>query len=258
MQYLDLLESVAAAAVITEYSLVNDKVARVVMSAAKDTITEEEIFRAVTSSTGGQATPIKNTFRTLTANSITGYVALVPETKQITAGNLAAKFQRVESNLYMDASDKTLWELSEGAGGKALTRRGRDDLASLLDDARVGVKASVPRITSIAACNAEPRQVVAFVNSRGDLTPDLDVGFCVKRDGDKHYVMSAHYNDPIEISSKEIVAIYTPETQPRAEGMKLTAGAVDTSVMVEYYRKAYGYDAEYLRKLMEIIKRDYA
>jgi len=260
---------------ITEYRLVNDRVAQVLVQVASDEahrLDKTAVMATLASALNNAASPIENSFRWLVpGHSMLGYVAAVNATRLIEDPTKveAQGYRLIASNLYLDKNDESLWELKSGAGGRYLARQGRDDLTELIEASRVSPRGSMPRMHSVAAASAAPQTVVAFVNSNGLGTPFVDYGFCVGHQGEKSIIASADSSHPILVSPLEIVGVYGVDTSAvrekvvsaakvEAKAQKLTSAKMPTSDSIEYYKKLYFYAPDYLKKVIKEIEEQAA
>lgn len=253
----DILAGLVPAS-LTEYTMVNDRVARVIVSTMSNANTNQ-VREVLEKAFNGAATPIRGSFRWLnqTRSAMIGYItASTPQVLLDTDKPDDSKFRVVAGNMYMDKADESVWELKNASAGSYMVRHGHDNLSELLETNRVPVRGSVPRMASVIAASAAPNQFLAFVNSTGMAMPAVDHGFVVERNGDISRVVTA--NALLNVRDCEIVASYSLD--PKAIESRIVAGArgrrevvASKSDMVSYYKKLYSYAPDYLKLVLKEI-----
>jgi len=251
---LSSVQDATKAVSVNEFQMINARVARVIATVTGRMSREETIERLT--ATLKNAAPVVGSFRWLQERaSMVGYVSINHEVRAVEPTTIQAKYRVVAGNLYMDASDESLWEMKDGAGGKYLTRQGHDELAELLEASRNADRGFAPRIRSLVQASAKKQELVAFVSANSNVV-EMDYGFCIEagnRGEQRSYkVLSTTSNTLVEVPSDLVVGVYTVE-QPVVAGAKPITAALDKAAMVEYYKKAYGYAPEYLNKILQQI-----
>lgn len=262
MLNLSSLKNLAPAS-ITEYNLVSDKVARVIVNCSK--ARPDQLISRLHDLLGGKATPIRASFRWLVRDeSMIGYVATNQETRVVNPEQLTASFRLVanSSNIYLNKEDDSIWELRNGAGGTYLSKTSGDDLGELIESVRAS-RAGAPRMASIMAATVQPHEVVAFVHASENTAPDMEYGFCVGKQGDDFLVVTANHEDPVRVAASVVVGCYSVDQ--KALGAKVNAATkagiragFDKKPVVEYYKKAYSYDKNYLALVIKQIEEQAA
>jgi hypothetical protein len=252
-----------APASITEYKLVNDRVAQVIVNCSKSR--PDQLFARLHEVLGGKATPIRASFRWLVRDeSMIGFVATNQETQVVNKEQLTASFRLVanSSNIYMNKEDDSIWELRNGTGGTYLSKTTSDDLGELIESVRAS-RAGSPRMASIMAATVQAHEVVAFVYSEENTNPDMEYGFCVGRQGDDYLVVTANHENPVKVSASTIVGCYSVDQEAlKAKVNSATKAGIragfDKKPVVEYYKKAYSYDKQYLATIIKQIEEQAA
>lgn len=256
---------------VSDYQMLGKNLARVIISCSsfmeKADITSKLIARLA-----GKAQPIIGSFQWLNKErtQAVGYVSAYREVKNVDSATLEASYRCVEkaSNLYMDESDKSLWEMKEGASGPFLARRGVDDLSSLIEQCRVAPRAGMPRcsmIRSSVTASIEPqiaREMVAFCWA-SKFQAGTDYGFVVGGNQDGTIkVLSTSSNKVENVSPETVFATVDISDMPkptaaqasafaRSNGKETAAERTDEKLSIEdYYRIAYAYNPEYVQKIM--------
>lgn len=255
------LRSLATVA-INEYQLVNDKLARVIITCS-GRMSKDGLYQHLANQFRGSAAPVRGSFRWLNEGlNAVGYMTLVRAAKEITKREELAGYREVSSNMYLDESDKSLWELKEGAGGKYLCRQSHDNLAELIEASRVPARGSTPRMRSVIMEAAKAHEMIAFVDTSG-FSSETDYGFCVgtdKKTGE-YIVVSSITKQPVQVKPECVVsAVFLDGEQfdVTAKVKLERAAAYDPAASIEYYKKLYSYSPHYLRKVIEQIEQQAA
>jgi len=244
---------------VTEYKMINDRLAQVIVSAS-DRHLSKDIRSSVEASVGEAVSLVRDSFRWLNAEktAMIGFVALAtPQRLLDTDTPEKAGFRMVAKNMYLSEEDESVWEMKKSAAGTYMVRNGHDNLAELLETARVSPRGATPRMASVVNASSMPTEFVAFVNSLGSAQPSMDYGFVVKSDKDGLSVVTATYSKPVTIRHTEVVSSYTLDAQTierevRAGAARVNA-AVDKSDMIDYYKKLYSYAPDYLKLVIKEI-----
>ena len=247
---------------VTEYQLINDRVARVIVA----TVSNPNVTRlmyALESGLGQAVSPIRSSFRWLTNDktSLVGFVTLATPQRLLDQDDpVTAGYRLIAKNMYMSQEDESVWEMKKASAGTYMVRHGQDDLGELLEASRVSPRGATPRMASLVSASAQPTELVAFVNSRGSRQPAVEYGFAVKREDGGVSVVCAGYSDPLQVRSQEIVASYTLDTnevhrhyKAGAERQRVQAGS-DKSASIEYYKKLYSYAPDYLKMVIQEVE----
>lgn len=258
LQSQNLLAAVresSASVTVTEYQMVNDRTARV-MATVTGRPSRDRMFQDM-SAVLKDGTPVRSSFRWLEENKyMVGFVTSNPEVRVL--GNdqdIKASYNLVARNMYIDKSDESLWELRESQSGKFLSRRGSDNLSELLEASRSTPSGSTPRMYSVVQAAVRRHEVLAFVSTDSNVV-EVDHGFCVdvgERNGERAYrVVSFTNNQPVSVQASAVVGAYAVAEPMKVEGAQLVKAA-DVGTQIEYYRKAYPYNQEYIEKIIKQI-----
>ena len=252
-----------APASITEYNMVTDRVARVIVNCSKSR--PDQIFARLHDVLKNRATPIRASFRWLVRDeSMIGFVATNQETRVVNKEQLTASFRLVanSSNIYLNKEDDSIWELRNGTGGTYLSKTTGDDLGELIESVRAS-RSGAPRMASIMAATVQAHEVVAFVHSEENTNPDMEYGFCVGRQGDDYLVVTANHEAPVRVSANTVVGCYSVDQNAlKAKVNAATKAGIragfDKKPVIEYYKKAYSYDKNYLAMVIKQIEESAA
>ena len=245
---------------VNEYHLVNDKVARVIVTCSGN-MNKEMLYHKLAEQFDGQAAPVRGSFRWLNEGQhAIGYLTLNRETREVSTRAELSKYRELSNSLYLDETDKSMWQLRSGAGGQYLCREGgHDNLAELIEASRVPARGSTPRMRSVLMEEAKMHEIIAYVDNAG-FSAETDYGFCVGRDSktNDYIVVSATTRQPVNVPVDCVVAaVYTEGAQFDASSkVRLEVKAAgDTTQSIEYYRRLYSYAPDYLRKVIEEIEQ---
>ena len=236
-----------------DFEMYDDRISRVVLSFTGKP-SPMELCAQIASLYDHKATPIRNSFRKLTDYSVVGYVASRPDNREYDEARDRSKYRSITtaSNMLMDKSDESTWELKESTSGtKYLCRTSLEDMAEL-SSAKQSRRGGIPVLANVATPEIASREFIAFVNA-GDL--DMDYGFVVgsTEKGDK-VVLSALTLEEISVPSDLVVhAVNLMGSDEKAWNMTFAGDIGNKSELVEYYRKAYGYAPDYVQDVIDTI-----
>lgn len=257
---------------LTGYKMVNNRVARVVISASGRTNTRE-LRASVESNLPEGASVIPESFRWLdnNRNSMIGFVCLSSPQRLLENDDpTKVGFRLIAKNMYMSEEDASVWEMKTSAAGVYMSRNGQDDLSELLEASRVSPNGTTPRISAIANAKPAPMEFVAFVNSFGPGLPSVDHGFVVASGNDRLSLVTATYTDAISVTPDEVISSHSLDrdemksmiSSSPANASKITSSVVTASSskadMISYYKKLYSYAPEYLRLVIKEINESAA
>jgi len=251
-------------AIIHEYTPVSPSLARVTLT--MDPARAEQEFQSVSASLNNAASPVRGSFRKLDGDTFIGYVAATRAVRPLDGEKPGAGFRVMAANIYMDEGDKSLWEVKNGAGGSYMTRRGQEDMSSLLETARVSPTGSVPRLSRVLSAAVNTHDFVAFVRA-GRVGADVDYGFCVERTDAHALVVSTFDKQVVKVPNTLVVSTMsvpkadmpkipraTVEAAMRRKNLEQAASRTDPVLSpVDYYKLAYEYAPEYVDKIMKQI-----
>ena len=129
------------AATITDFRMVSPSLAQVVATFNTIDANRGDLTAAVGRALSNGASPIESSWRSLSsygAPAMVGFVAVNTETRPYEEAS-ASKMVALASNMLMDASDETLWQVqADGSGGKMLCKQSTgENLRALMETARV-------------------------------------------------------------------------------------------------------------------------
>ena len=118
-------------------------------------------------------------------------------------------------------------------------------------------------MASIMAATVQAHEVVAFVYTEDNVNPDMEYGFCVGRQGDDYLVVTANHEAPVRVAASTVVGCYAVDQEAlKAKVNSATRAGIragfDKKPVIEYYKKAYSYDKQYLAMIIKQIEESAA
>jgi hypothetical protein len=153
------------AATIADYRMVTPTLAQVVATFNTVETDRASLARAVGAALNNDATPIEGSFRSLSSYGNPAMVGFVTVNREIRPYEEAStkKMQALSSNMLMDATDDSLWEVrSDGSGNKMLCRQEGDSLQGLMETAKIRVPRA-PKLDNVMA-GVDRGNFVAFID----------------------------------------------------------------------------------------------
>ena len=246
---------------VHDYTMVSPTVARVILSHTGTVPTQEEIRQKISACFENNAAAIAGSFRQLTANgdikSAIGFVKMSREVRPFDENEIKASaenFKVMASNLLMQKSDNSMWEIKSGASGKYLAKQTNDDLRELIHLAHNPVN-SLPRFSAIAslASITQPREFAAYVDLDAE---EVMHGFVVASNDESLTILSRETGETVEVAANQLIQVQDLEGE---EQIALTASpemqnfGQDAAGMIAYYKLAYRHSPEYVQKLIDMI-----
>jgi hypothetical protein len=149
-----------ASVAVNEYVLVNDKVAKVIVTCSTQ-MTKDAMYDKLAEQFSGLAVPVHGSFRWLNeGQNAIGFMTLARPTRVVSTRKELSGYREVSSSLYLDEADKSLWELKEGAAGKYLCRKAHDNLAELIEAKRMAPRGSTPRMHKVMMEAAKAHELI--------------------------------------------------------------------------------------------------
>ena len=251
---------------VSEYQKITANLAKVIVVCA--TQDRAALATSLQASLKNRAAPILSSFRWLERGaSMVGYVAPIRETVEVDS-KILASYRLISSaqNLYMKPEEDGLWELRNGAGGQYLSKTAPDDLGELIESVRAG-RMGAPRMAQVtlnasATQTSMANRLVAYISDDGIGRPFTEYGFCVgmKKDTGASIVCSPNATEVV--ANDRIVAHYEVDHNEIrsivARANRVRANLTDKADVISYYKQLYGYDPEYLSKVIKTIEEQAA
>lgn len=245
---------------ISEYKLVASNVAKVIINTSVSAQNKSHtLLERIAASFQNHVVPVPDSFTWLVeGRSMIGYVASARPTRGV---DDMSKYTVLASNMLMDETDQTLWELKEGSGGKYLARQETADVQQLLEASRVSPSGSTPRMSSVISASVNKNEFISYVHASGFSLPSVEYGFCVARDEQNGTVRVATTlsSKPITVPVDLIVASHAVNLQTIHSGVvnakAVTAADMSTLSPEEYWKKAFQHSSEYVDMIIDQIRQ---
>ena len=186
------------AAAVTDLRKITPTVSQVLITSSDpEGVSSYDLSLAIASATSNHASPIPKSFHRINGAGLPAFVGFVRANREVKPYETAtvSKMRVLAKNMYMDASDDSLWAVKTAADGqRLLCRQTNDDLSKLL----ASVQKSVPRAPRL-------RQLAQAINV-GDAVAFVDV----KNEVVRHGFVAASEVDP-ETEQQTVDVITTPE-----------------------------------------------
>ena len=229
---------------ITDHQVMSPTLAKVIISYTGD-VDSNFIHESLSKAFEYQASPVQSSFKKVKEGVAIGFIRANKAVRAVSKNEISAKYRVMSSNILMDKSDQSLWDIKEGAAGKYLARHGKEDLTALVQ-ASTQRRQDIPGIRHITIARAAKSELVAFVDDDGD----MDHGFAVATNDDKVKVVSFTRRIPVTVDYASVVSI-SPVTLPAALQKEITASLTseEKASAIAYYTRLYGYAPEYVREI---------
>lgn len=235
-----------ATAVIHDYQILDDAVARVLCAFNRE-VDSNEARLAIAHSFNNQVSVIDNSFRLIPGcNKNRPIMAgFVRTNRMVRDYKDESGYKVMATNILMDTKDESLWQLSTSpAGDKYLTRKDSEDLSELLAMARVR-DVSVTTLKELADV-ATLGEYVSFVDTASQ---EVRYGYSVKAGVDSTIILPRDSKELISIANVLIVEIANLNGSDQIEEVSNT-----DKELKDYYKELYSYAPDYYKQVEEIIK----
>lgn len=236
---------------ITDYQMVNKRLARVVV-AFTGNMQKEEVRDRIAERFDNLATVVPNSFQLVKANVAVGFLRANKEVRVVTEKEVRASYRTLASNIMMDNRDRSLWEVKEGDGGKYLARHGHEDLSELVS-AKVHHRQDIPKVHHIATAAAVAGEFATFVSKTGE----VEHGFVLQANATHAKVLPISTRVPEVVANVQITQLSRVPVRKSVHAQIVKAGIISAEEKAkskEYYEKLYGYDADYLAQVINEIE----
>jgi hypothetical protein len=236
---------------IIDYRLKSETLAKVLISFTGEH-TGESLTESLCNKLKNGARPVQSSFKIVKPGLAVGFlrsnravIALPTRTE------LGARYRVMSSNIYLDSTDKSLWEVKNGSAGKYLARHGQEDLTALVE-ATVQRRTDLPGLRHVTMAKAAKNEMVAFVTDDGS----MDYGIALQGSDDSVRVMSVARHIPVTASYDQVVsmsAIRVPASVDKEIRAALTPEEKKTEA--DYWRKLYSYSPDYVAQIIEQVNQ---
>lgn len=238
---------------LNDYEMVSPTIARVILNTTGTPPREREELRlAIAKLFAGQASPVVDSFRSVTESCMAGHIKLAREVRDFDEAEVASgRLKALASNQLMDTSDQSLYEVKEGSTGKYMVRLGNDDLSQLVHLA-CKTTTGTPTLAHLASMPALVKEFAAYVDLDSE---EVEHGYVVANTNGTMTVLPVGGEEGVEVVEAQLVEVINLDGEDQKVFAHEMAAEVasDTSAIIEYYRKAYPYAPDYVQKIIDII-----
>jgi len=241
---------------ITSYDMKSPVLAKVIVATTGNP-SADEFRQLIAEKFDMRAAPVENSFRELQPGVSVGFIRANREVRVVEKAELKASYRILSSNILMDNSDKTLWEIKSGAGGQYLTRQDTEDLSDLVEARVYHQRQNVPKLHQLTASRVNSNELVAFVTDTGS----LDYGFVVRSNPERAQVLSSTTRTLAKVDNELIAGIYQVEIDKDTNkriGVQLRANGLNPGQKLnaeQYYRALFDYSPEYMEEVIKMIEQ---
>jgi hypothetical protein len=242
---------------IHDYELLTPTLAKVIVTYTGSVPRQEELRSNIAHLFKGFAAPVISSFRKLdrigTKNAVIGFVKSVVEIRTLEEANAdGGKMRAIASNLLMDETDKSLWEIKTGSTGQYIARQGNDDFKELVGLATARVK-GVPMLNQIAIAATEIKEFAAYVCP---VSEEVMHGYVVAATDGSVEIMPFGDNEGVRVQEANLIEVINLDGEDQNSlGRMSESASVDKNAMIEYYRKAYSHNPDYVQKIIDQINQ---
>lgn len=222
-------------------------------SGFSETPAKKDLFNALASATDCKAAPIENSFRKIpSSNSYVGFMAKNYEVRVYEPEGMRV----LASNLLMDETDNSLWEVRSNDDAKFLVRQQEDDLSDLVALASVKVanrNLEVPVLSSLSTPVARENEVAAYVDEK---TLEVSYGIILAANEEEAQIINMETKEVANVKAEYIIELASfdyKETQK--EFSAVAVPEIETaSSMEDYWFKVYGQFPEFWAEFKKILE----
>jgi hypothetical protein len=246
------MQNIIDTVAVTDFKMQSKTLAKV-MICFTGKQTKDQIRAALTEKFDGLAAPVDDSFRIVKAGVAVGFVRANKEVRVVNDKELRASYKVMSSNIMMDDSDKSLWEIKEGKAGKFLARHGNEDLSELVS-ANVNRRQDIPALRHLQIAKAAPGEFLSYVSKTGD----LDHGFVVAASDKQVKVVSCTSKMP-EVVAYDVVTAISPVPVHKAFAKKMVEAGIsreDKAQAIAYWQEYYKYAPQYMEETIQQVNEE--
>ena len=250
---------------IKDCKTITHQVAKVIVVVAGTPQSQEHLRLSLIESLDNKFVPIRNSFRQIaSAKGLTmvGFIRRNTESRQIEESDIGTKFRIIASNVLMDHTDNTLYEVKEVGGKKFVTRSATEDLSELLEASidLDGRSIYDPQLAKLAlasyvvptAKSFKEFDFCTYVDSKSFM---VKAGIIVKAGEDCVKILPNEVPFEEQISEDVDPDAIVESCVINYENAGLKPEVANLMGLEEYYRQVYGEDPEYFAKIKDIINQ---
>jgi hypothetical protein len=242
---------------IHDYSMLTPTLAKVIVTYTGESIAHETMRSQIAGLFKGYGSPVLSSFRKLdrigTKNAVIGFVKSVVEVRSLAEANTeGTKMRAIASNLLMDETDKSLWEIKTGSTGQYIARQGNDDFSGIVGLATARVK-GVPMLSQVAIAATETQEFAAYVCP---VSEEVNHGYVVASTNGSVSILPFGETESVQVAEANLVEVVNLDGEDQnVLGRMSQTAAGDKSAMIEYYKKAYSHSEDYIQKIIDQINQ---
>lgn len=242
---------------IHDYAMLTPTLAKVIVTYTGDSLAHEAMRSQIAGLFKGYGSPVLSSFRKLdrigNKNAVIGFVKSVVEIRTLAEANTeGTKMRAIASNLLMDDTDKSLWEIKTGSTGQYIARQGNDDFSGIVGLATARVK-GVPLLSQVAMAETECQEFAAYVCP---ISEEVTHGYVVASAKGQVSVLPFGSDEAVQIAEANLVEVINLDgDDQKIIGRMSESAATDKNAMIEYYKKAYSHSEDYIQKIIEQINQ---
>lgn len=232
---------------ITDYRLKSPTLAKVIVSFTGQ-VDRQFLHETLLAKFDNEAQPVKSSFKVVKPGVAVGFVKANRAIRVVNDKELKAYRKIGASNVLMDSTDESLWEVKSGTGGsKYLARHGQEDLSALVASV-TNRRSDIPRLNQLTIAKAAPHELVAFVDAEGD----VDHGFAMGTNEQSVRVFSHNRKIPMSVEYDSVVGIYQVKIPASLhQAVVASLSAEEKNEANAYWRQLYGYGPEFLKETIQ-------
>lgn len=254
------LQGITDTVAIADYEMISPKIARVILSYTGNQ-TPSKIAASVAKMTGNQAAIVENSFRQVNDHCAIGYIRANCEIRPVSEKEIRANYSSASANILMSNEDDSLWEVKKVGDQTYLAKQNNDDLDDLIMAVANHKLTGTPKLATFASVKPQRNELVAFVNDAGDVS----YGFVTAIGKGSVKIQASNTSYPVLAKNDRIIGAYEVEIDAATDtavrkqlSHKIRAAARSDAdikaTMSQYYSELFGYDPEYVSKIIQQIE----
>lgn len=251
---------------IQDYKEISPNLVKVVVAFNTADCERQEKFEALASLFQGHARPVEGSFRWVpnsNAPVAVGFIARNVDIKPYEAA-AAKNFRAMASNLLMDETDDSLWEVHTAGNDKYLARHSEESLSELVALASLKnehFRHDLPRMAQLASAEAQRTEYVAYVHPQ---KLELSHGYVIATESESDMdgtmqVVDVESQDRVDVNPELVVESAflngsdTEYVRSKQVAVTFNPDSWNPQEMKAYYKQVFSYAPEYYAELEKII-----
>ena len=241
---------------VLDTKLVSPEVAKVIVALSDTNVSKDAVIASITNALQGQFAPVLGSFRQVENGRQPTFVGFITASREMLTSE-DERFKRLKpltAGIMLDPEDESVWNVHNGENGTFVLREGSEDVAKVLETARVR-QTNAPALHQFVYA-AVAGDYISFVDAHAGV---LRHGFVVAAyDDNTVSVLTAEDEDPLFIDNEQVVEAVELEDEDVQEletQSNVVKAAFDDTIpsMSEYYKQLFAYAPDYLKQVQEII-----